>query len=909
MKPILTIIFLFIIIGPLQVRAQVSASPSGEICGRIQDNTLNKKIPLVVVAIIDIDSCLVTFTRTKKDGSWSFNNIPAGFYQVLISHPSYEDYRTGVTIRKDSLSNLGIIVLGPKYDSLSAIIVTPKSPPMHLRGDTLEYNTANMKLKLNATVEELLTRLPGVQIDENGGITVNGKRVQRLLMDGEDFFGGDPTIVTRNFNADMIAKVQVLDKKSSRSDFTGIDDGQRTKTINLTLKEDSKKGYFSKTEAGGDPQGIYNVNSLLGSFKGKRQFAALGMVANNGARGFNGAIGDMGTDLNLDADANDALNASAGGGIPRVVGGAIHYANKWNGNDDHIAGNYQYGRLITHPSTTSLAEQLLPDSIYVQNKAANSVNSVDQHGLNADYDWIVDSLSAFRFSMGGMTRQGHNQFNATGSSSFNDTLVNSSLQNIKSQVQIQNFGGSIMWRKQGWKEKRRSFSVIAGAARQDNSTNGYLYAVNTFYQPSGRPLSVDTIDQRKLIAATGFSANGNLNFTEPLWRGAILGARYEMSFNRSQSQLETYGKGDGKYQNLIDSLSNHYQYDVLTERGTINLQAANRLLSYTIGGDILHYDNRQKDLVRDSVLQYRYFSFAPRMNMRYNLTNNLSLSFDYSGSTNPPSITQLQPVQNNTDPLHLVLGNPDLHASFSHHFGLQFSSVKPIILNIGTNFDFTTNAISTRTLTDSLGRQISQAVNVSGSRNMGLNISGSKKIRALDLNVDYSTHLSYGRNVNFLNALLAYNDNYNAGASLSFTKNVANKYSFRISSTASYSYSYSSADPGVPARYWTQNHNADIGIFLLPGMELYSSCHYTWRQKTSIFDKNNSTAFWNAGVSKDVWRNQLSLRWGINDILGQNAGISRNISGNVISQNSSNSIGQYWMISATYRFINHGKIK
>jgi len=908
LKRIPAIILFFIIMAPLQGWAQGTVSPSGGIRGRIHDNILNKDIPFVVVAIVDADSCLVAFTRTTKDGSWAFNKIPVGLYHVLISHPSYENYRTGLTIRKDAVSDLGNIVLGPKYDSLSVVVVTPKSPLMHIKGDTLEYNTANMKLKVNASVEELLTRLPGVQIDANGGITVNGKRVQRLMVDGEDVFGGDPTIVTRNFNADMIAKVQVLDKKSSQADFTGVDDGQRTKTINLTLKEDSKKGYFSKTEAGGDPKGIYNVNALLGAFKDKLQFAALGMIANNGARGFNGAIGNMNTNFELEADANDALSASAGGGIPQVVGGAIHYANKWNGNDDHIVGNYQYGRLVTHPSTTSLTEQVLPDSIFVQSKISNSVNSANQHALNADYDWIVDSLSAFRFSIGGLTRQGQNQFNTSDSSSFNDTLVNNSIQSISSRVQTQNFRGSIMWKKQGRKKKGRSISLIAGGARQDNSTNGYLYAVNNFYQPSGRLLSTDTIDQKKMISSTGLIINGDLSFTEPLWRGAILGSRYEMSFNRSQSRLGTYNKGDGKYLDFVDSLSNHYQYDLLTERGIINLQATARRLSYTIGGDILHYANRQRDLMRDSVLHYTYFTFAPRMNLQYNQTSNMSFSFGYSGSTSQPSIMQLQPVQNNTDPLHIAVGNPDLHTSFSHHFELSLNSTKPN-LSIGTNYDFTSNAISTRTITDSLGRQISQPVNVNGSRDMGINISGGTRLRTLEMNVDYSAGLSYGRSVNFLNSLLAHNDNYNVGTSVSISKNVVNKYSFRIASSASYSYSNSSADPGVVTRFWAQNHNADISIFPLPGMELYSSCHYTWRQKTSVFDKNNSTIFLNAGLSKVVWRNQLSLRWEIKDIFGQNAGISRIISGNVISQSSFNTIGRYWMITATYRFINHGRIK
>ena len=233
---------------------QSPGSPTGGAAGRIQDSTLNRSCPLVVVAILNRDSTLLQFTRTRKDGSWSFRGIPAASYLLFISHPSYSDYTARLVIKVDSITDLGTLFLQPKADTLAAVIVTPRNPPVRMRGDTLEYNVANVKMKINATVEELLSRLPGVQIDENGGITVNGQRVQRLLVDGEDFLSGDPTIVTKNFNADMIARMQVLDKKSSQAEFTGVDDGQRTKTVNLVLKDDAKRGYFVKGEAGDGAQ-------------------------------------------------------------------------------------------------------------------------------------------------------------------------------------------------------------------------------------------------------------------------------------------------------------------------------------------------------------------------------------------------------------------------------------------------------------------------------------------------------------------------------------------------------------------------------------------------------------------------------------------------------------------------------
>jgi len=813
-----------------------------------------------------------------------------------------------VITRDSILTDLGTVVLFPRADTLTAVIVTPRALPPKMHGDTLEYATSHIKTRVNANVEELLARLPGVQVDQNGGIKVNGKKVERLLVDGEDLFAGDPTIVTRNFNADMIAKVQVLDKKSAQAEFTGVDDGQTTKTINLALKDDSKRGYFLKTEAGGGPQGYYNLNGLLGSFKGYRQFAALGMMANTGATSFNGNVGDLGSGLNIGSGTNDALRATAGNGIPRVGGGGMHYANKWNGNEDHLVGNYSYGQLTTSPYSTMVTSQILTDSIYIQRQQSSSVNTQNQHALNADYDYIPDSISAFRFSLGGASMQGHNDFSSIDSSSFNDTLVNSSLRTIRSDVENQQFRGSIMWRIRGREKKDRNFSVLAGMARQSNNTGGFLYSRNNFYQGSGALLYADTTDQRKVIDLNGLFFNSSLNYTEPLWKDAVLAVTYGLSFNKAESSQSTYNRNGGKYDDYVDSLSNHYQNNVLTQRATVNLQMHDKTFGFTMGGDILYYAYRQLDKIKDSVLRYQYINFTPRINGRYKIDNYKGFDLNYNTSTQQPSITQLQPVQNNNDPLHITLGNPHLHASFSHNLDIGFYSLKPWVTNVGVNFGLTTNTISTKSYTDSLGRQVSEAVNVNGTYRAGSYFSISKKIKPIDLDLGLNTGVSYNRSVNYVNQYLSRNDSYNAGAGFSLNKFVADKYSCQLNAAISYSYSRSSINLSAPTHYWIQDHNAQVSLFPLPGFEINTGAFFNWRQKLNNFDKKNSTLMWNAYVGKNFLKNQLTIRWQVNDILGQNAGISRNITANQTIESTFNVIGRYWALSATWRFMHHRKI-
>jgi Outer membrane protein beta-barrel family/Carboxypeptidase regulatory-like domain len=880
---------------------QMSGVRMGGAHGRIHDSTLNRDCPLVVVAILTRDSSLVRFTRTRKDGSWSFQGIPAGNYLLLISHPSYADYTARLMIKADSITDLGILFLEPKSDSLVAVIVTPRNPPVHMRGDTLEYNTANVKMKINATVEELLSRLPGVVIDENGGITVNGKKVERLLVDGEDFLSGDPTIVTKNFNADMIARVQVLDKKSSQAEFTGVDDGQRTKTVNLVLKDDAKRGYFVKGEAGDDVEGIYNLNGILGAFSGVKQLGVVALLANNGQTGPSGGV--VGTGLSLSAGGGDAMAALAGGGIPSVQAAGGHYADKWNGNEDHVAGNVALGHLETQPFSTSISQQTLQDSILTQTQSRRSFNTSVQQSFNTNFDYQPDSVTAWQFGLGGLYGTGHNQLSSTGTSAFNDTLVNSSLNTIRDEVVTQSFRGNIGWRLRGRKKKTRNLSMTAGISQQQNATSGYLYSLNSFYQSSGRLLDIDTADQRKAITNSGINLNTSLNYTEPLWIGSVLALSYGMEYDQSRSEVSTFARGNGKYQDLVDSLSSNYVNGMLNQEAKINIQGNSHPFTYTLGADILQYVNRQKDLQKDSISKYQYLFLKPTANVQYVLNTSSNLSFGYSAFTQPPTITQLQPVQNNTNPLYITIGNTTLRPAFSQNFNLGYDVIKPWFFNLGISYGFSTNAISTKTYTDSQGRQISEPVNVKGGDNAGFNFSLSHMVLGIDLR--FTGILSYARNMSLVGNLLSDNNIYNVVCNLTIGKYFADVYNIQIYSTLNYTATTSSINLSAPTRYWAQTQTMQLSYFPLPGMELNTTLNFNWRQKTSVFDQNNSTLLWNSFISKNLLQNKLVVQWRINNILGQNTGNSRSVSGNTISQTTANIIGRYWMLSATYRFGRH----
>lgn len=244
---------------------------NASITGTVTDTVNSKKLQYAVVSIIDkTDSSLVAFTRTDKSGNFNLKNLPVGKFAISISYPAFADYVDDIQMDADKQIDIGNINLINKATLLKEIVIRQNNA-MKIKGDTTEFTADSFHVQANATAEDLLKVLPGIQVDKNGKIIAQGQEVQKVLVDGEEFFSDDPTVATRNIRADAVDKVQVFDKKSDQAAFTGIDDGEKTKTINLKLKEDKKNGYFGKISAGGGLKNKYNNEGMINFFKGKEK--------------------------------------------------------------------------------------------------------------------------------------------------------------------------------------------------------------------------------------------------------------------------------------------------------------------------------------------------------------------------------------------------------------------------------------------------------------------------------------------------------------------------------------------------------------------------------------------------------------------------------------------------------------
>jgi len=784
-----------------------------------------------------------------------------------------------------------------KIDSLKAAIVTAVMRPK-FKGDTLEYNTEHAKFSPHAMIEDLLRRLPGLRIDPDGTITYNGEKIQHLLVDGEDIFSSDPTLVSRNFDAIKVSKVQVFDRKSDQALFTGIDDGVRIKTLNLVIKESEKNGYFGKVETGLNTDKYYNANAAIAEFKNKEQFTILAIAANTGVTSFKS--NSEGAQANLPNGNSDPLGASAGSGVPSFKATALHYANMWNALTDHVTSNYQFSHYYTQPETIINTLQIQADSIYSQAQQSHSANRQDLHWLYSIYDWKPSNTSAFKFAVQATTSQSWNQFASSQTAKFNDTFINDNLRTISDKVAQQHIAGDISWRILIGNNDHRVFSLSAGAVKTDNNTDGKLYSITNFYHVNNMIQNTDTVDQRKLIIGHSVSLAGTVGFTQPLWKYTVLALSYAYSYILDNPSQLTFTRGNGKYLDIVDSLSNSQKTQTNDQQSTVNLQGKINAFAYTIGVGWTKYKFNQYNLFTYSSTNNTYNNWSPRILFNYTPNSTTHLTLSYIMSTQQPATEQLLLATNNSDPLHLFIGNPSLKPSTTNNLVFSVQRFKSWVTNITLNANILSNGISTKTMTDSLGRQVTQPINTNGARNGALNFSISRKIAG----VDAGLHLisAFTRIINYISSNLSKNDAEKIGGGIYLNKFEAGKYSIQLSTNVIYLSQTSSINTSFPIHYWIQNQYASITLYYINHIEFNCNSLYSWQGKTDAFNSNTSVLLFNTYLSRSFRQNRLTIKLQLNNIFNANAGISRSNTANTVTQSSTNILGRYWLLSAIFNF-------
>ena len=866
--------------------------------GKIVDSSGRGDIFAAQLRLFSSDTVLWV-TQSVTDGRFLIDKLVRGQYRLVITADRFSTYSSSISVPDKGILDLGTLLLIPKSDTLAPIIVTPRESLVRLKGDTLEYSTAGVQLKAHATVEELLLRLPGVRVDPDGSIFVNGRKVDRLLIDGEDIFGhgSDLKNITRNFNGDLFSKVQVLDKKSDRADFTGIDDGQAIHTLNLVVKQVKKQGYWGKIEGGFGSGDYYNSTGLIGAFREKQQFAALGLASNTGTTGFSGSSssGDA-AEFSTSNTASDALGATAGTGIPQATGGGVHYVDKRPGKNGHLAADYSYGRLFDQPYTSSIIQQLLPDTLYLQRQTGKSTNSSDEHRFSTIYDTKPDTASVLHLAFNGRTITSENHLSTTTVTYLNNTLVNKSNRSISSEVGNKSFDGSLYWNRNLAKG-----GIISATIDLDNGMNTSTGLLNTTEQFTH--IAGDSTDERKSFRSNDLHIEATANYTKNLGRTSYLAFTYGFSSQSSEVKNSTFGKGDGKYLDLIDSLSLDYVAKTMANRAAINLTIRDRKYAVITNITVLRQTLTENDHISFNKNSFQYPFLSPHLMGHYSFDEKHILYFNFWRTQSLPSVAQLQPLQNNIDPLHISIGNSSLRPTVLNDFALRIFQFQPYTANLGIQGSIQENSLSNKVSTDSLGRQITQAVNVQGGQSIMSYIDADKHLVPAAVDAGASLSASFDHTHTFAGNIPTTNNNYSLAAKIRLAKVFDDKYRIQMTADISYVYIKSSVNSAA-TQYWSQKHSLFADLQLPSGINWNSNCSVVIFQKTAAFAGRNRLLFLDTYFSKDFIRSVLSIKVQAKNLFNQNGNIRREQTGNQISEMTSNNLApRYFLVTVVYHFI------
>lgn len=893
------------------------AQQNASITGKLQDTAEFKTVAYAsVMALNPSDSTLLAYTWAADDGSFVLRHLPAGRIRLLITRPGFADYEDYLFLEDGANKDLGLINMLSKINLLKEVIIRDRLEAIRIKGDTTEFLVDSFLTNKNASVEDLMKRLPGIQVDKDGKITAQGKEVQKVLVDGEEFFGDDPTIATRNIKATQVESVQVFDKKSEQATITGVDDGIKEKTINLKLKEDAKKGYFGKVSAGVGTQQRYEHDAMYNRFNRKQKFSVYGAMSNTDKTGLSWEDnrkygGGSNENFYTDDEGNSYMyynnnDGFDGVGIPRTWYTGAHYSDK-KSNDKHAFSiNGSYKEMQVEGFDSNYTKYILPDTFYFNNQRNEINNFKTAASVSGTYTLAYDSFTTIKLRVNASRGEFRNRSVYTSENrNIENTLVNSNSRTNTENGTKENIQTSLNYIRK-FRTKDRSLSLGITQDYDNRSSDGFLVSGTSFYT-DGLPTTSSSFDQKKSNNNTTNRLSFNGSYTEPLGSRFFVTGDYALNVNNDKSTRLTLEKDGGSdYTSLVDSLSNDFRYDVSINRGGLTFKYKYKKITTSAGGRVSYTDLQQNNLVNQSHRSQTFTNYFPSARFNYKIGTTSSFDISYNGRTQQPTLQQLQPVVDNTNPLDIYIGNTNLTQSFSNTYSATYSMYKPLTgtsIWSSANFTHTYDAFTNSDFVDAEGRRVHQTINTDGNRNFYGSIYYHKALKKLKLGMNTSLNGNISRNVNFVNLLQNVNLNQRYTYDFGFSKNEDDKYYISLSGNWTYNRSQTSIRPDVITQYWLQSYQLYMDYTLIKRTNLNADASYNVRQKTSEFDNNLNTFIINMGIERKFTKTEsLEVGFYVRDLLNQNLGFNRNATSNFINENVHTVLRRYFLLTVTYNF-------
>lgn len=947
MSKILTLLILLTGLGT------AALAQKGSVKGKLTDSTYKEVLSEATVSVLNIkDSSVVAYTISNAKGEFEIRDLDTGTYRLNISYQGYQQLNKRITVRADQpVVDLATIYMDKRATLLDEVIV--EAPPIQVKKDTIEFKASAFKTKPNATAEDVLKKVPGIQVDKEGNVKAQGEDVQKVYVDGKEFFGSDPKLATKNITADMIESVQVFDDMSDQAKFTRIDDGSRSRTINIKLKKDKRKGYFGRAVVGGgyseeNKDFRYDGSFNFSRFNGDRRISILGQFNNinkqsfsfnditggggggfggggfGGFRGGGGGGGFRGGGMGF-----GLLSNGASGGITKTLSGGINYTDKWGSKVD-VTGSYFYSNTNNHAEQTiqqsSNFNQFRQDSSAVQNEWAATDTKNQNHRFSLRIEAAIDSMNSILYTPTATIQRSetHNmqidsirRYSPGNDGSY---LANTILTNNQSVRNGYNINNNLLYRRK-FSKPGRTFTLGLNSSINNNETDGKTYSPIRSYDFAGKLIQDSTQDFISNATTKGSTTVVSSSYTEPIGHNKIieLNYAYTNSHNTSDRVAYNYDSTAKGYTEKNLAQSNYFENDNIKHRAGANFRVQTTLYNFQLGGAVEFSDLTNRTVrpltAKDTTVQQSFFNFQPiaRLNFTFSRTKNLRIS--YMGRTNQPSITQLQDAPDFSNQFSVSNGNPFLKQEYSNNVNINYSTFNIStfkLFSANLNFSNTSNKIVNNVDTiperfkqynNTPGAQYVVPVNLNGSFNassfltLGLPLKGKFK----GSNINFNNNASYSRTAGIQSSKTYFTNVFLVTQSASF--NIDYK-GLNVGLNGSFTYNnvtYSGSLSGTQEQnYYTQNYGIDLSYTFLKTLVYSSDFDYiinTGRGEGF----NQSVPLWNTSLAMQMFKKKNGeLKFSVNDLLNQNQSINRTVNGLNITDTRSLVLKRYFMLTFTY---------
>ena len=860
------------------------------------------------------DSTRAGYAMTDADGTFSFERLKPSRYCLQLSMTGMDDVYKDVEVKDttDTL-DLGSLRMTENSVMLGESVVTAVRAAVVAKQDTLEFNAGSFHTNPNASVEDLLKKLPGVEVGSDGSITSGGKSVTKILVDGKEFFADDPKMASKNLPSNMVEKVQVVERKSETARLTGVDDGEDETVINLTVKKNMNNGWFGNVSAGYGTDRRYQGNFNINYFRDGNQVSIIGGGNNINEMGFS----DMGRGRFRDFGGNNGINSTGQLGVNFNVG---------NEEKFRIGGNVLYTYSDRDSRSRFDTQYLFPDSVsYLR---GGSKTRDRGHSLRAQFrlQWnmteadVLDFRPEFSFNY----RRSELQDSSILRASLDDAdKVNSSYAMRGNRGRDYNASGRLIYTHKFLSHPGRSISAQVNYTFSNTRQHATTWNdIEYFLRQEDSERLFQFLDSRQWRN----SIEGRLTWTEPLGdasRGNFLEIAYKASLRFNNADKLTYDLPPGDFNpflaglpdyssvpegaELSDDLSNRFRNRFSNQELQLGYKKVNSKYNLNAGITFSPSSSESEDLINPARnIDTRWvFNVAPYLRFRYKFSKTSSLMAHYRARTSQPSLTQLQPVADVSDPLNITVGNPNLKPTFTQNLGMHFNNynteTQQSIFAVA-NASFAINNIVSRTLTDAeTGVRTTTYANASGNWNVFGMLMLNQPLRNRKWRVMARFNGRYASNAGYIDGEFNRSGNLTLAptAGMTFSSDI-----FQMTVNPTYSFQMATSTLQQQPNRYTHSYgfDADASLYLPFGLEVSTDLSFS---KTTGYSQgfDNTQWLWNAQLSYSVLKDK-SLTFSVRayDLLGQKKNVSRSVSANIITDNEYNDLRRYVMFGVTWKF-------